>query len=387
MTDFSKKEGKLKIKIGVLVGVALFIFGFFYFSKSVFADDIVLKSGRIVKGSITEQTDEYVKIDFQGVNLTYWKDDIKEIRPDAANLPVSMTPSRFHLPVFEPSPVTESKSLLSVQNPSKGKKSFFWKVASANADMYVLGSIHMAKANLYPLDKKIEDAFASSDILAVEANINQMDFLSNLSFMESGIYLPPETLDRHISKKTYRLVKKKVARIGMDMNQLNMYKPWFLAMQLLGLELISLGFDPGQGIDMHFLKRAQGNMRIIELEGLAYQMDLLDGLTDNEQEGFLVSTLADLDILETKMDQLFSIWKSGDVAGLEAMIQEASSYPQMASFYRKVLYKRNRLMVKKLDGFLRRGGDYFIVVGTAHLVGSEGMIQLLRKKGYSVSQL
>lgn len=48
--------------------------------SSMKADTIVLKSGKTVEGKIIERTDKYIKIDFQGVLLTYFNDDIRSIR-------------------------------------------------------------------------------------------------------------------------------------------------------------------------------------------------------------------------------------------------------------------------------------------------------------------
>ena len=59
----------------------------------------------------------------------------------------------------------------------------------------------------------------------------------------------------------------------------------------------------------------------------------------------------------------------------------------MSSVYEKLIYERNRRMVSKIQDFLGTGDTYFIVVGAGHLVGSEGIIRLLEKRGYRVEQL
>ena len=54
------------------------------------------------------------------------------------------------------------------------KKNFLWKVQSKTNTVYLLGSIHYLKKEAYPLNEKIEKAFDQSDILVVEANINDI---------------------------------------------------------------------------------------------------------------------------------------------------------------------------------------------------------------------
>ena len=55
---------------------------------------------------------------------------------------------------------------------SQEGKSFLWKVQSKTNTLYILGSVHFLKKEMYPLNKKIEDAFDKSEVLVVEANIN-----------------------------------------------------------------------------------------------------------------------------------------------------------------------------------------------------------------------
>ncbi len=60
---------------------------------------------------------------------------------------------------------------------SRNQKNFLWKVQSKTSTVYVLGSIHFMKKEAYPLNKNIEDAFDKSDVLVVEANINDINKL------------------------------------------------------------------------------------------------------------------------------------------------------------------------------------------------------------------
>jgi hypothetical protein len=59
----------------------------------------------------------------------------------------------------------------------------------------------------------------------------------------------------------------------------------------------------------------------------------------------------------------------------------------MSSMFEKLIYKRNRDMVTKIEGFLQTKETYFVIVGAGHLVGERGIIELLKKKGYPVEQL
>jgi uncharacterized protein YbaP (TraB family) len=150
---------------------------------------------------------------------------------------------------------------------------------------------------------------------------------------------------------------------------------------------MKLGYDPQYGIDRYFLSKAGRGKRILELEGFAYQVNLLSGLSAEEQELLLLLTLKDLKNGGDEVDNLITAWAAGDAPGVEAiLIKKLQENPRIHSFYEKFLYMRNREMVSKIEFYLKTNGAYFVVVGAAHLTGEKGIIQLLKTKGYRVQQ-
>ena len=267
-----------------------------------------------------------------------------------------------------------------------GHKNFLWKVSSKTATVYLLGSIHYLKKDAYPLNIAIEDAFSRSNVLAVEANVIDPDKLYFTKFIGSAFYSGDETLDRHVSAGTYDLVAGEFGKFGLPMEILSREKPWFLALTLSALELLKAGFEPGYGIDMHFLSKA-GQKKIVELESVDYQVDLLSSLSDAEQESFLVHTIKELETLSRESDKLLRIWKAGDEKGLETLLPAGGTDQGMAPVYEKLIYTRNRSMTAKIEEILRSKDTCFVIVGAGHLVGKKGIIELLRGKGYAVEQM
>ncbi|WP_333656484.1 TraB/GumN family protein [Dissulfurispira sp.] len=269
---------------------------------------------------------------------------------------------------------------------SQDKKNFLWKVRSNTATVYLLGSVHFMRKDVYPLDSKIEDAFKKSNILVVEADINNAAKTDVQRLMANAYYPGSDTLDKHVSRETYELIKKETERLGIPIQMINKQKPWIIALTLSSLELLKLGFTPTDGIDMHFLSRA-GGKRIVELESVDYQIRLLSSFSDKEQELFLLYTLKDLKTIRQEMEQLLHTWKSGDTKGMELLISKGNSGDaQLAPIYEKLIYERNRRMTSRIEEFLRTGETYFVVVGAAHLIGDRGIVRALMDKGYSVEQ-
>lgn len=267
------------------------------------------------------------------------------------------------------------------------QKNFMWKVRSKTATVYLLGSIHYLRKEAYPLNIAIEDAFSRSNVLAVEANVNDPDKLFFSKFIEGVFYPGEDTLDKHVSRQTYELVTRESGKYGLPIEIIEKEKPWFLALTLTALELLRSGFEPQYGIDMHFLSKA-GQKRVIELESLDQQVDLLSNFSDSEQEAFLVYTIKELDTLGSESDRLLRLWKAGDAAGLESMLSKSAVEDRAtASVYEKLIYARNRSMTAKIEEILRSKDTCFVIVGAGHLVGKKGVVELLREKGYAVEQM
>ena len=144
---------------------------------------------------------------------------------------------------------------------SQTHKDFLWKVQSNTTTVYLLGSVHFMKKEFYPLNKRIEDAFDKSAVLAVEANVDDVSKLDIQGLMEKAFYPSDDTLEKHVSAETYGRVKKAFEEFGIPAWLMDKQKPWFLALTLESLALVKLGFDPTYGIDVHFLSEASGKRR------------------------------------------------------------------------------------------------------------------------------
>jgi len=78
-------------------------------------------------------------------------------------------------------------------------------------------------------------------------------------------------------------------------------------------------------------------------------------------------------------------WKAGDAPTVERIV--LSALRQEPQLYQRLLVDRNKAWIPKLEVLFTRKGHTFVVVGAAHLVGPDGLISLLRAKGYTVEQM
>jgi uncharacterized protein YbaP (TraB family) len=281
-----------------------------------------------------------------------------------------------------------SSSVFVHESVAQVKKTFLWKIQSKTSTVYLLGSIHYLKKEMYPLDKKIENAFEKSDHLVVEANINDTEKVDTQKLTDSAFYLEDDTFEKHVSLQTYDLVKKELERLGVPLELMGKQKPWFLALTLASLEIVKLGFDPNYGIDRYFLSKAEGKKKILELESFDYQINLFSKLTEREQELLLLYMLNDIKVVEQELNKLVQAWTSGDTKGVESIITRSLEEDKgLSPIYEKLIYERNRSMASKIEDCLKTGESYFIIVGAGHLVGKRGIIEILKGKGFLVEQM
>ncbi|NQU10068.1 TraB/GumN family protein [bacterium] len=267
-------------------------------------------------------------------------------------------------------------------NAAPGKV-FLWRVERADGGTaYLLGSVHAATASLYPLDRRIEDAYGASDALVVEANLLAADPLQLAAqLIARAAYPAGDALAGHVNPDQLALIGARLETYGLSLDAFRQLKPWYIGMAITMLELQKLDISPEHGIDIHFLKQAMGAKPILELEGPSFQIDLLDSLTDQEQALFLEYTLKDLDQLPKYMKDLLAAWTVGDAEKLAGFLRQAlKDTPAMAPVYRKLFDDRNVRMAEKIEQHLGSGQTCFVVVGAGHIVGPNGLLDLLGKK-------
>ena len=265
-------------------------------------------------------------------------------------------------------------------------RNFLWKATKGGSTMYLVGSVHLLTKDYYPLNPALESAFKDSDRLVEEVDLAEMMATENqLNMLMQGMLPAGQSLETVISKTTFDLVSKRLEGLGMPVEPLKRMKPWLLAITLLGMEWQKAGFEAELGLDKHFYDLAKAAGKPVEgLETISFQIAQFDGMSNQEQERLLAETLNELDTQQAEVTKLADAWKAGDVATVERIVlQDLKSDTRL---YQRMLVDRNRNWLPKIEAIAAKGGRPFIVVGAAHLVGSDGLIAMLRGRGYAVEQ-
>ena len=267
------------------------------------------------------------------------------------------------------------------------EKKSLWKIRSKSNVVYLLGSIHYLKPQNYPLAEEMEAAYKDAKKIIFEINLESAEGGRAQQLMAlKGIYTDGTTLKDHVAPATYALAEKQLKELGLDIQIFNQFKPWFTALTVLALKLQSMGFDPGKGIDQYFFRKAKKEKKEVDgFETLEYQFGLFDGMPERVQESLLLQALSGGDLTETAVDAVVKAWAAGDLQALETLLlQGLKEFPEL---YQRLIVERNRAWLPKIESFLSQNENYLVVVGAGHLTGKDGLIEMLKAKGYTVEQL
>jgi uncharacterized protein YbaP (TraB family) len=169
------------------------------------------------------------------------------------------------------------------------------------------------------------------------------------------------------------------------MEALQRFKPWMLALTLEGLELASAGFDPQLGLDKHFYDLAKESGKAVQgLETVDFQLSRLDGMTAEQQDRMLAQTLKEIDTEKGSVAKLTTAWKTGDAGAVERLV--LGSLKVEPALYERLLVERNKNWLPKIEALFSRSGHALVLVGAAHLVGPDGLLAMLKAKGYRIEQ-
>jgi uncharacterized protein YbaP (TraB family) len=265
-------------------------------------------------------------------------------------------------------------------------KHCLWVVETSAHPVFLMGSLHVLKSDAYPLAKAIYDAYAVSQKIVFETDLRSMlDPAVQAKMMSMGLYPEGDNLSQNIPVELQRSLKKKLRSLGLPMKQFERFRPWFLAVTLTTLELQRLGFSPVYGIDVHFYDRAGSDEKEIGfLEPVAYQLDLLGKMKARDQNAFLSQTLTDLEVAAEMAAEMVMYWKKGDVDNLyRVLFKSFEGYPEIEN---RLLRQRNKDWVLKIEEMMKEDKTVFIIVGAGHLIGPGSVVEILKKKGYTVKQ-
>ena len=258
-----------------------------------------------------------------------------------------------------------------------------WEISAGSNTIYLLGSVHLLRADAYPLDPALYRAFDQARVVAFEIDLASAAAAAPL-MMSRGLYSDGRSLRTILPDRLYADLGARLATYGIPPQAVESMKPWLLGMTLNTIALQRLGYAPEYGVDMHFFERARAAEKdLVAFETIEEQIEVFDGLTADQQVALLESTLEEIDSASAMMEEISTIWSSGDVDRLAELMNE--SIEDQPELMERILYQRNRNWIPRIEALLRGGEPAIVIVGMGHMVGEGSVTDLLRERGYEVT--
>ncbi|HYM93730.1 MAG TPA: TraB/GumN family protein [Chitinophagaceae bacterium] len=274
------------------------------------------------------------------------------------------------------------------QNPSQttgNQKSLLWKISGngLKKPSYLFGTIHMLCEEDAVLSDSLKKAIRQCDDVYLEVQMdNMLEMLSVITQMKMN---GDTTLADLLSKEDYEKVKAYFEKSSslLPFSVLETFKPILAASTLEGT---SLPCGAPVAMEELIMQEAKTDEKEIKgLETMSYQAGILDSIPYKIQAKQLVDYIDSVKsgVDEAKeFDELLNAYKDQNLDKLEQLTKQSDI--GMSNYADVLLYNRNRNWVKKLKTLLPEK-SLMIAVGAGHLPGEKGVINLLRKEGYTVT--
>ncbi len=262
-----------------------------------------------------------------------------------------------------------------------------WTIEGKRNTVYLAGSVHALPKKHAEFPEQLERAYAAAEAIVMEVDLDDLNPLEAVQFITARGTLPSEqSLEDVIGADGYATVSKLARDLDLPEMAIQKLEPWAAAMVLTQFALMKSGFDPELGIDMQVVERAKQDKKPIEgLETVIDQLGIFDGRSMEEQSKFLIDSANDVASLPSDLEHLVTAWRLGDMRALEKEFQkERAQAPQL---YDQLLGARNRKWLPQIEALLDDDRDYLVLVGTLHFVGSDGLLELLKRDGHKAVPL
>lgn len=262
----------------------------------------------------------------------------------------------------------------------------FWQLTKGKQTLWILGSVHVANESFYPLPDAVLEAFEQAETLYVEVDLSKASKAEQASAMQLAMLPAGQQLKYQLTAKTYRLFQTQIAAMALPEVMFQSYKPWFAAIMLMQAKIQTLGFKAEQGIDHYFLQLAlKADKDIRQFESFQQQMAML-AKTEAHQELMLSATIEQIPQLEREVAKIMRAWKSGNAEDLQQILLEQSGPQEVQDWINNILLKERNI---NWQSILRKQQpkSAFIVVGALHVGGEHGLLELLKKDGFTLKRI
>ena len=278
--------------------------------------------------------------------------------------------------------------VLSVLALFAADKALIWEVVKTGqpGKIYLVGSIHLGRADWYPLDSVYDKVLKESQEMYFEIFEPDMTALA-MTISTKGMYPPDKNLSGVIGKTQFAELTRFFAENGSKTPPflLEKMRPWLISIELAGLYVRKeKALKSYYGLEKVFTAN-RGERPGHSLESIDSQMNAMASIPDDVMIQSILKSIRDPEKAKRELDATLASLHSGDIAKLAEMCGEIAR--ETPEIYRKLFTERNTAIAKKLLLLLKEKKVFFVLVGAGHFAGKDNIRDLLAKAGCRIIQL
>jgi uncharacterized protein YbaP (TraB family) len=268
------------------------------------------------------------------------------------------------------------------------KRGFLWEAHKGEQRVYLLGTIHVGKAEFFPMNADYLARLQEAEVIAVEADVSEASRVAPV--VQQWAYYPDGApgLDARAPALRPRL-EELAKRDGLSADMFWRMKPWMVANTLVVLASARLGFSPAYATEAFLFDFARKSGKaIVEIESIEEQLRLFDAATEAMQFAYLqqaIDSIGDGSNQE-EITRLVAAWDQRDGAEMDRLLAKMRSAKGVAERFvvEQIIDGRHPRMVDAIERFAASGKLHVVAVGSLHFFGPNGLLELLRARGFTV---
>lgn len=272
-----------------------------------------------------------------------------------------------------------------VQFEEGTNNSLLWMVTKNKSKdtSFVFGTMHLIQKEYFFFPELLENLIKTSDMVVLEVGdeINNPLKAMELLRLEEGKSL----FDFFDDKQTDTILKWVESDLGMTEQ---MFKATFGKMKPFSIVSLASAEDmlsDSESYEQTIMKiQKKAEVKLEGLETLAEQMGIFDDLTEEEQATMVMDAIRGGDEAEKQLEEMLRLYQDQNIDSMYLMIHEEGDV--LSDKENEFLTDRNQNWIPKMKKYMK-GNRIFFGVGAAHLGGEDGVLELLRKEGYSVTSV
>lgn len=300
------------------------------------------------------------------------------------------------LPALQRTDPASYEKILAEAAKTPNGKGIFWKIEKAGlSPSYLLGTMHVTDPRVLTMPEAARKALADASTIVIESDEildEKKAAAAMLMLPELTMFMDGTTIRDHLSSEDAEKLDKGLKARGLALAAVARMKPWLLS-SFVALPACELARKAAGAsfLDKRIAEDAiKAGKTVAGLETMAEQLQAMADLPIEFHLQALIETLELGDKMDDVIETMTALYLTGDIGmtmpTLEAVAptelgKDESAY---AAFEKRIVTDRNTIMAERAAPLLTEG-NAFIAVGALHLPGEQGLVELIRQQGFTVS--